>query len=135
MAFDSIDIRVYYEDTDCGGVVYHSQYLNFFERGRTEWLRALGYMQSSLVKDDVIFAVSRADTRFKQPARFDDLLQVKTKLVKLGRASMGFNQQLVKGDTVMCEAHVTVGCLSGQSFKPKKIPQDMYQTLQAHLSA
>ncbi len=116
-------IRVYYEDTDSGGVVYHSNYLNFMERARTEWLRALGFEQTVL-KDElgVIFVVHSMNITFKKPACFNDLLQVKSHLVKKGHGSIEFIQTILRDEQVLLEANVKLACVDVASFKPLGIP-------------
>lgn len=116
-------IRVYYEDTDSGGVVYHSNYLNFMERARTEWLRALGFEQTVLKEElGVIFVVHSMSITFKKPACFNDLLQVKSQLIKKGHGSIEFIQTILRDDQVLLEAHVKLACVDVVSFKPLGIP-------------
>ena len=117
-------IRVYYEDTDSGGVVYHSNYLNFMERARTEWLRHLGFEQTYL-KDvlNVIFVVHSMQIAFKKPAIFNDLLNVSSEISKLGRGSFEFLQKISINQTILCEAQVRIACVNSQSFKPTAIPE------------
>lgn len=116
-------IRVYYEDTDSGGVVYHSNYLNFMERARTEWLRALGFEQTVL-KDElgVIFVVHSMNITFKKPACFNDLLQVKSQLIKKGHGSIEFIQAILRDEQVLLEANVKLACVDVKTFKPLGIP-------------
>ena len=116
-------IRVYYEDTDSGGVVYHSNYLNFMERARTEWLRSLGFEQTTL-KDEmgVLFVVHSMNVVFKSPARFNDLLAVHSQVVKMGHGSLEFLQTIVRNDQVLLEAKVKLACVNAASFKPQGIP-------------
>ena len=116
-------VRVYYEDTDSGGVVYHSNYLNFMERARTEWLRALGFEQTQLQDEmGVIFVVHSMQLAFKKPARFNDMLNVNSSIVKIGHGSMEFLQTIVRGEQVLLEANVKVACVDAASFKPLAIP-------------
>lgn len=129
-------VRVYYEDTDAGGVVYHSHYLNFMERARTEYLRKLGFEQDELAKEDVIFAVHRAEVDFIRPARFNDALEVVTSVIEQRRASLTFAQTIRKtgrkpgsqsgadGETC-CQAKVRVACINQSTFRPQSIPQDI----------
>ena len=119
-------VQVYWEDTDAGGVVYHSQYLNFMERARTEFLRNLGFMQTSL-RDDlgVLFVVRDIQIRFKKPAKFDDKLNVNTKLVNVGRSLLAFEQNIYRGDEHLIAAKVDVVCIGADSFKPVSIPAQM----------
>lgn len=119
-----LPVRVYYEDTDAGGVVYHSNYLNFMERSRTEWLRALGFEQDRLrAEEGVVFAVSGMELEFLRPARFNDLLQVSTRLAELRRASLVCAQQVRRGDQLLCRATVRVACIEIYRFKPVALPR------------
>jgi acyl-CoA thioester hydrolase len=119
----SFPVRVYYEDTDAGGVVYHANYLMFFERARTELLRHLGFSQTELkAKQKVIFVVRSLQIKYAQPARFDELLEVVTKVAQKGRSAMMFEQTLQRGDTVLTSASVEVVCVSAETFKPVAIP-------------
>ncbi len=122
----SWQVRVYYEDTDAGGVVYHSNYLNFMERARTEWLRHLGYEQTYL-RDvlNLIFVVHSMQISFKKPAKFNDLLLITSKLVKIGRGSFEFFQQIDVNQQVMVEATVKVACVDALTFKPIAIPNQL----------
>lgn len=116
-------VRVYYEDTDAGGVVYHSRYLNFMERARTEWLRASGFTQSTLTQQEqVLFVVHSMQLQFKKPARLDDELQVFSQLIEMGRGSFSCRQHIMRDDTVLIEAQVKVACVDADSFKPTGIP-------------
>jgi tol-pal system-associated acyl-CoA thioesterase len=116
-------VRVYYEDTDAGGVVYHSRYLNFMERARTEWLRASGFTQSTLTQQEqVLFVVHSMQLHFKKPARLDDELEVFSQLMEMGRGSFSCRQHIMRDDTVLIEAQVKVACVDADSFKPTGIP-------------
>jgi acyl-CoA thioester hydrolase len=116
-------VRVYYEDTDSGGVVYHSNYLNFMERARTEWLRALGFEQDQLRTDHkLLFAVHSLHLTYRLPARFNDALLIKSRLKKASGASMQFEQNIYRGEELLCEASVRIACLDAESFRPKSIP-------------
>lgn len=124
-------VRVYYENTDAGGVVYHSEYLKFFERTRTEWLRHLGFEQVAMREQlGVLFVVRRADVHFLKPALFDDALQATARVVKLGRSVMEFAQELRRGDEVLVTAHITVVCVSAQEFKPVSLPAQLRNQIQ-----
>lgn len=123
-------IRVYYEDTDSGGVVYHSNYLNFMERARTEWLRALGFEQTALKTElAIIFVVHSMSLRFKSPALFNDLLEIKSQRIKLGHGSMEFLQTILRDNQVLLEATVKLACVDAGSFKPVAIPTIIKQTM------
>ncbi len=117
--------RVYYEHTDAGGVVYHSRYLNFFERARTDWLRQRGIIQSDLHKQlNIIYVVTAADLKFKKPARMDDTLKVTCKMIRLRRASVDFYQEMVNQDNLLL-ATVTIkaACLQADTFKVIAFPK------------
>lgn len=119
----SLPIRVYYEDTDTGGVVYHSNYLNFMERARTEWLRALGFEQDELLREHgVIFAVSAVSIAFRKPARFNELLAVTVALERRGAASLSLLQEVRRGDEVLASGEVRIACIDAQRFVPVAIP-------------
>ena len=116
-------IRVYYEDTDSGGVVYHANYLNFMERARTEWLRALGFEQPMLKTElDIIFVVHSMNIAFKSPAFFNDMLEIKSQRIKLGFCSIEFLQTIIRDHQVLLEATVKVACADTLNFKPVGIP-------------
>jgi acyl-CoA thioester hydrolase len=124
-------VQVYYEDTDAGGVVYHSQYLNFMERARTEFLRNIGFVQTVL-KDElgILFVVRDIQIRFRKPAKFDDALKVQTKLLNTGRSLLEFEQNIYRGDEHLIAAKVEVVCIGAESFKPVSIPQSMMSKLE-----
>jgi len=123
-------IRVYYEDSDAGGVVYHSNYLNFMERARTEWLRHLGFEQPQLrTALGVIIVVHSMHIAFKAPAYFNDMLQIACSLTKLGRGSLEMQQKITRGDTVLIEASVKLAFVDADSFKPVAIPADIKSTM------
>lgn len=121
-------VRIYYEDTDGGGVVYHANYLKFFERARTEWLRSLGFEQTELrERQGVLFVVRTVQIKYVQPARFDQLLDVVTTIAELGRSRIVFDQKLQCGDAILTAASVEVACVASPSFKPVPIPATMRQ--------
>jgi acyl-CoA thioester hydrolase len=125
----SIPTRVYWEDTDAGGVVYHAQYVAFLERARTEWLRAGGHGQELLRQDhDLVFAVRAMRLDFLRPARLDDLLQVTAGLQQCKRASVVFAQSIVRNGEILLSAEVKVAALSASAFKPKPLPDALYQS-------
>ena len=122
--------RVYWEDTDAGGVVYHAQYLAFLERARTEWLRARGKGQELLrAEHDLVFAVRAMRIDFRNPARLDDALQVTVALRECRRASLVIVQSIRRGDALLLDAEVRVAALSAATFRPKPIPQTLYDEL------
>lgn len=117
-----LQIRVYYEDTDAGGVVYYANYLKYFERARTEWLRHLGIDQSLLAKTERrLFVVKNVEIQYRRPARLDDELTIHTEVSRLGRASIHFEQRAACGEELLCEASVTVCCVNATSFRPTDI--------------
>jgi len=121
-------IRVYYEDTDSGGVVYYANYLKFMERARTEWLRSLGFEQDSLRdQEGVLFAVSRVSLDLRRPARFNDALRVNVRVKQRGRASLTLEQE-IKGesdDSLLCSGEVKVVCVDAVRFRPRAIPKSI----------
>ena len=124
-------IRVYYEDTDSGGVVYHSNYLNFMERARTEWLRQLGFEQT-YIRDElnVIFVVHNMQIIFKKPAKFNDMLTVNSKLHKVGHSSFEFLQKITVNQQILVEAQVKLACVNALTFKPVGIPNQIKSTME-----
>jgi len=119
-------MRVYYEDTDSGGVVYYANYLKFMERARTEWLRSLGVEQDVLAKESrIIFVVRAARLDYHRPARFNDLLQVSARVAEARGASLVVEQSVTNSkepDKPLCHGLIKVACVDANSFKPKKIP-------------
>jgi len=125
-------LRVYWEDTDAGGVVFYANYLKFFERARTEWLRALGVEQSSLqAQTGAIFVVAEVQLRYLAAARLDDLIQVTVKVVKLGHASMQLAQQAWRGNTLLAQGLIRVGCVQADSLRPRRLPEQVLTALAA----
>lgn len=123
-------IRVYWEDTDAGGVVYHARYLHFFERARTEWLRSTGISQTDLrQKNDVLLVVKDAYLDILRPARIDDALSATVHIAKIGRASFLVHQELWRGSDCLSKANVKVACIRTSSFKPCGLPDDVSQAL------
>lgn len=117
-------MRVYYEDTDAGGVVYYANYLKFMERARTEWLRTLGFEQDALSKEEgVIFAVRTLKVDFLKPGRFNDLLHATVSISHRGHASLTFAQAVARESTTLCQAEVKVACLDARRFTPRSIPR------------
>lgn len=117
-------VRVYYEDTDAGGVVYHTAYIRYFERARTEWLRTLGYSQQRLVQEEgVLFTVVDLTIQYRKPARLDDLLQVVTRAGMAG-ASVRFDQSVLgPADELVALGQVRVACVDAQSFRLRRLPE------------
>lgn len=118
-------VRVYYEDTDAAGVVFYANYLRFMERGRTEWLRALGYEQDALRRSEgIVFAVRRVGLEYLAPARFNDLLTVCSRLIHVGGASLAFTQEIVRNaDRVLCcQGTVKVACIDADTYRARRMP-------------
>ena len=122
MAFE-FPIRVYWEDTDAGGIVFYANYLKFFERARTEWLRSLGVGQQKL-RDETggMFVVSETQLKFLAPARLDDELLVTACLQEAGRASMTISQQVLKAGAVLCEGSIRIGWVNATRMQLERIP-------------
>lgn len=126
----SIPTRVYWEDTDAGGVVYHAQYVAFLERARTEWVRALGYGQDALrLTHGLVFAVRAMRIDFRKPARLDDALQVTVSLRRCRHASVVFGQSILREGELLLDAEVRCAALEASSFRPRAIPEPLYQEL------
>lgn len=116
-------VRIYYEDTDAGGVVYHANYLNFFERARTEMLRHFGFEQDQLKEEsEVLFAVRSLNIDYLKPAKFNDFLNIVTKITDCRKTWMMFEQTLMRDDEVLCQAHIRIACIDALKLKPKPIP-------------
>lgn len=118
-----LTVRVYWEDTDAGGVVYYANYLKFMERARTEWLRTLGVHQEALrSQEGVQFVVADMQVRYLAPAKLDDQLTVTVSVAEQGRASMLLEQQVWRGDTLLAQGQVRVGCVDTRTLAPKRMP-------------
>lgn len=117
--------RVYYEDTDAGGIVYYVNYLKFMERARTELLRQMGYAQSQLAAEDLLFVVHSSEARYHAPARLDDEVRVTAEVLELKRVSLRFRQvvQHAESGKLLCEGLFQVACVRAQSLKPRAIPE------------
>ncbi|PIT80469.1 tol-pal system-associated acyl-CoA thioesterase [Limnohabitans sp. JirII-31] len=123
-------VRVYWEDTDAGGIVFYANYLKFFERARTEWLRALGVEQHALRQaTGGMFVVSETSIKYHRPAQLDDLLRVTARLAEDGRASLVIAQQAWCGDTLLCEGTIRIGWVDAATLKPARIPSSVLERL------
>lgn len=124
--------RIYWEDTDAGGVAYHARYVAFLERARTEWLRARGYGQQQL-RDrlDLVFAVRSMQLDYRRPARLDDLLEVGVALVQCRRASLVIAQRITRGAELLVDAEVRVAALGSGDFRPRGMPPGLYDELKS----
>lgn len=119
-------IRVYYEDTDAGGIVFFANYLKFFERARTEWLRACGIDQRKLAEENgIVFIVSETAVKYRMPARLDDTLTISSRIERLGKASVEFVQEAWRGDTLLAVGTIRVGCVELATLKPIALPVSM----------
>ena len=132
-AIHHFPLRVYYEDTDVGGVVYYANYLNFMERARSEMLRVVGIDQKTMLDynsfDDVSFVVRHAEIDFKQSAEFDDQLMIISEIVKLGGASLVIKQNVVRNDEILVSGKIKIAVI-GNDGKPKKIPARLRKKLE-----
>jgi len=126
----SIPVRVYYQDTDAGGVVFHAQYLAFMERARTELLNAARIDLAQLADEKrVLFLVYDLNVRYHQPARLNELLTVSAEVAKMGRASLVFHQRVERGAQLLVEADVTVALVNRDSMRPARMPRELEQAL------
>jgi acyl-CoA thioester hydrolase len=124
--------RVYYEDTDAGGVVYHARYIHFLERARTEWLRYLGFNNGELTrKHKMLWVVSEITINYAKPARVDDALEITVAIETLGRVRVTFYQEIRRGDEVLVKARVTVATVAAESFKPIELPAELKKKMEA----
>jgi acyl-CoA thioester hydrolase len=124
-------IRVYYEDTDAGGVVYHSNYLNFLERARTEMLRAKGIEQPELKAiHQTIFVIRSIKVDYLKPAFFNDLLETNTKITQIRKASLIFAQTISRAEVVLCKAEICVACVDTETMRAKAISNDLIAKFQ-----
>ncbi len=123
-------MRVYWEDTDAGGIVFYANYLKFFERARTEWLRALGVDQQALREQTgAIFVVTYSAVHYRAPAHLDDLLSISVQLQHAGRAALVLAQQARRGPTVLAEGEVRIACVDSGTLRPIRIPTAVVQAL------
>jgi acyl-CoA thioester hydrolase len=123
-------VRVYWEDTDAGGVVFYANYLKFFERARTEWLRALGVEQHVLhERTGAIFIVAETHVRYLKPARLDDLLDVTVEAAALGGASMTLAQSALRGAELLAEGDIRIGCVDAATLRPRRLPEPLNRLL------
>lgn len=121
-----LQVRVYYEDTDAGGVVFYANYLKFLERARTEWLRDLGVNQSALAASEQrLFVVHSLDMSYRKPARLDDLLTIRSRITRLGRASIHFAQRAERNGELLAEGNIQVCCVDAIHMRPAELPADV----------
>ncbi|NDI85911.1 tol-pal system-associated acyl-CoA thioesterase [Undibacterium crateris] len=123
-------VRVYYEDTDAGGIVFYANYLKFFERARTEWLRAHGLQQQQMKEQTgTMFVVKSGTVEYHAPARLDDELTISVEIQKLGRASLHFVQEARCGERLLATGVIKVGCVDAESVRPAAIPADVLDAI------
>ncbi|MFM8340791.1 MAG: tol-pal system-associated acyl-CoA thioesterase [Methylomonas sp.] len=123
-------IRVYYEDTDAGGVVFYANYLKFFERARTEMLRHLGFEQDQLIEiQKLIFVVRSVKVDYLKPARFNDLINVDSAVIEKKKTSLIFKQSIFREDLLLCDAEIRIACLDAHTMKPKPIPTEILEKI------
>ena len=119
-------LRVYYEDTDTGGVVYYANYLKYFERARTEWLRAAGFEQQRLLDEfGIQFVVAHVACEYRQPARLDDLVEIDLRIARAGRVAIIFEQAARRGEAVLALATVKAACIDADRFAPTAMPPEL----------
>jgi len=124
-------VRVYWEDTDAGGIVFYANYLKFFERARTEWLRSLGHSQQEMVDaTGCMFVVQDTHVRYLRPARLDDMLVVTVDITERGKASLRIAQQAWCGDRLLAEGVIRIGCVERATLKPTRIPGPIFEAIE-----
>lgn len=117
-------VRVYFQDTDAGGVVYHASYVNFMERSRTEWLRTFGYSNAGLMKElGMVFVVRSLKLDYLKPALLDDLVTVTAQIKEIGRSRVSILQTVLRGEEVLIEGEVHLACVDMKTFKPVSVPE------------
>jgi len=126
---NELKIRIYYEDTDCGNIVYYANYLRYMERGRTELLRAVGCEFSAYHEKGLAFVVTEAHVKYKRPARYDDLLTVTTTVKEVANATIVFYTEIRKDDIVLVYGDVKVACIKLSNGKPERIPAGIIEAL------
>ena len=126
----SVPIRVYWEDTDAAGIVFYANYLKYFERARSDWLRSLGVGQEALRRDSrVAFVVSASSLRYRRPARLDDVVDVSVEVVHLGQASLEIAQEARRAEELLAEGTIRIGCVDLGTFRPCRIPNDIRMSI------
>ncbi|MCL1479229.1 tol-pal system-associated acyl-CoA thioesterase [Marinobacter sp. M3C] len=127
-----LPVRVYIEDTDAGGIVFHANYLNYMERARTEWLRSHGIGLRAGLADNVSYVVQRMELYYRAPAKLDDMLEVRAVPISFGRVWMKFREQVVRqcDQKLLCEASVTVACVTMDTGRPQRLPANMTSLLE-----
>jgi len=128
-----MNVRVYIEDTDAGGIVYYVNYLKYMERCRTEFLRNLGYDKPAILDENLLLVVHSAAVQYRRPARLDDSLEITAEVVKLARSYVEFKQQVLRGNELLCDGLIRIACVNGSSMKPCAIPSAMHQRINHQL--
>jgi len=130
-----LPVRVYIEDTDAGGIVYHAKYLNYMERARTEWVRHQGVGLRAGLAENISYVVQRLSIHYGSPAKLDDELRVIAEPVAFGRVSMDFRQRVIRhpDGAVLASADVRVACISLDSGRPRRLPENMQALLERYL--
>jgi acyl-CoA thioester hydrolase len=130
----ALPVRVYFQDTDAGGVVYHASYVNFMERARTEWMRGFGFTNSGLIRElGVMFVVRSLKLDYYKPALLDDLLSVVTVLKEIGRSRVSLHQTVMREDEKLVEGEIHLVCVAKESFKPVSVPEVLREKWKRHL--
>ncbi|MCE0759753.1 tol-pal system-associated acyl-CoA thioesterase [Marinobacter sp. G11] len=126
-----LPIRVYIEDTDAGGIVFHARYLHYMERARTEWVRSRGVGLRAGLEDNISYVVQRMNIHYRTPAKLDDQLLVTAEPAASSRVWMSFRQQVLKAESreLLCEAEVRVACIALDTGKPRRLPENMLEIL------
>jgi len=123
-------IRVYWEDTDAAGIVFYANYLKFFERARSEWLRSLGFEQEGLrAGEGIAFVVAETSVRYRRPARLDDVIDVTVEVRHRGQASLEVAQRALRGSELLAEGTIRIGCIELGTFRPRRFPNDILLAL------
>jgi acyl-CoA thioester hydrolase len=127
-------VRVYFQDTDAGGVVYHASYVNFMERARTEWMRSFGFTNAKLMKElGVVFVVRSLKLDYLKPALLDDLISVTSQLKEVGRSRVTLHQSIIRGEDKLVEAEIHLVSVSLENFKPVRVPDVLREQWKVHL--
>ncbi len=130
MLISTLPVRIYYEDTDAGGVVYYANYLKFFERGRTEFLREFNIEQDALLAKNIAFVVKKMDVDYVKSARFNQLVTVKTEVLACRKASLRFKQEVLhESGELLCQATTLIACINLQEMKPMAIPGEIIEVI------
>lgn len=130
MLISTLPIRIYYEDTDAGGIVYYANYLKFFERGRTEFLREYDIQQDTLLQQNIAFVVKKVEMNCIKPARFNQLINIETEVISYRKASLMFAQKIFNENReLLCQADTLIACVNLQKMKPNAIPTEIIEVI------